>query len=125
VFVAFTVGESPMPARRAADERPTTVLSGAEVTRMPATRPQTTTAPPTAAVPRAAEPTGGVQGWPAQAFAFYVGLEADNSKTHWSETRANFEQAVRAPLVAFAAAVQAEFGPMHLFRPHRDVRFSK
>lgn len=68
---------------------------------------------------------GTFTGWPSEAFEFYEGLEADNSKAYWTAQREVFEQAVKAPMLAFAAAVEAEFGPMHIFRPYRDVRFSK
>jgi uncharacterized protein (TIGR02453 family) len=64
-------------------------------------------------------------GWPPQALDFYARLEADNSKPFWVANRATYEECVRAPFDALSAAVEAEFGPLHLFRPHRDVRFSK
>jgi uncharacterized protein (TIGR02453 family) len=81
---------------------------------VPANRSTTSTAPSVS-----------FSGWPPEAFEFYEGLEADNSKAYWTAHRKTFEQAVRAPLVALAATVEAEFGPMRLFRPHRDVRFAK
>ena len=68
---------------------------------------------------------GSFAGWPPEAFEFYEGLEADNSKAYWNARREVFEQAVKAPMLAFATAVEAEFGPLHIFRPYRDVRFSK
>jgi uncharacterized protein (TIGR02453 family) len=64
-------------------------------------------------------------GWPAEALAFYEGLAADNSRAYWTEHKATYEQAVKGPMLALAAQVEDEFGPLHLFRPHRDVRFSK
>jgi len=64
-------------------------------------------------------------GWPSEAIDFFIGLEADNSKAYWTEHRARYEEAVRGPLEELAAAVEAEFGPLHPFRPYRDVRFSK
>jgi uncharacterized protein (TIGR02453 family) len=36
-----------------------------------------------------------------------------------------YEEAVRAPMEALAEEVAEEVGPLHLFRPYRDVRFSK
>ncbi len=63
-------------------------------------------------------------GWPAEAVAFYAGLEADNSKAYFTATKAVYDGAVRAPMLALAESVAAEFGPLHLFRPNRDVRFS-
>ena len=65
------------------------------------------------------------RGWPADAFEFYRGLEADNSKAYWQANKARYEAAVRAPFEAFMAEVDDTHGPFHLFRPYRDVRFSR
>jgi len=65
------------------------------------------------------------RGFPAAALDFYAGLEADNTKSYWTANRAVYEEAVRAPFLALSRAVEDEFGPLHLFRPHRDVRFSR
>jgi uncharacterized protein (TIGR02453 family) len=64
-------------------------------------------------------------GWPVEAVDFFAGLEADNSRAYWSSHRDRYETAVRAPFEALAAEVADEFGPLHLFRPYRDVRFSQ
>lgn len=64
-------------------------------------------------------------GFPEQALEFYDGLQADNTKAYWTDHRAIYEQAVKAPLEALLAALESEFGPAKLFRPYRDVRFSK
>lgn len=64
-------------------------------------------------------------GFTDDAFAFYEGLLADNSKTYWTRHKATYEAAVRAPMEALFAALEPEFGPVKLFRPYRDVRFSK
>jgi uncharacterized protein (TIGR02453 family) len=113
-LVLDTVQESPMVTTTTADPPPATVGTAEEVPRMPPTASTTT-----------ATSVANFEGWPPEAFEFYEGLQADNSKAYWTAHRDTFERAVRAPLLAFAAAVEAEFGPMHLFRPHRDVRFSK
>jgi uncharacterized protein (TIGR02453 family) len=63
-------------------------------------------------------------GWPAEAIAFYEGLEADNSKTYWTEHKADYETYVRAPFLALLDEVAPEFGTPRVFRPYRDVRFS-
>jgi len=63
------------------------------------------------------------QGWPPEALEFYEGLEADNSKAYWTAQRDIYEQSVRAPMEALAAAC-ADLGPFKLFR-YRDVRFSR
>src|SRR5206468_11788837 len=36
-----------------------------------------------------------------------------------------YDESVKAPLEAFVAEVEKEFGPAKLFRPYRDVRFAK
>jgi len=64
-------------------------------------------------------------GFPERALDFYEGLEADNTKAYWTDHRAVYEQDVRAPMQELLAALEPEFGPAKLFRPYRDVRFSK
>jgi uncharacterized protein (TIGR02453 family) len=64
-------------------------------------------------------------GIPAEAFDFYDGLEADNSKTYWTAQRTVYDECVRGPLTAMLAGLEPEFGPGVVFRPYRDVRFSK
>jgi uncharacterized protein (TIGR02453 family) len=56
---------------------------------------------------------------------FYEGLTADNSKPYWTEHREIYEEQVKAPMLALLADLEAEFGPPSIFRPYRDVRFSK
>ncbi len=63
-------------------------------------------------------------GFPPEAVEFYRRLERDNSKAFWTANKDVYDRAVKAPLVALTAEATAEFGPFHLFRPHRDVRFS-
>ncbi len=65
------------------------------------------------------------QGWPAEAIEFFEGLEADNSKAYWFAHKPVYEQVVRAPMQALIDDLADEFGPGKIFRPHRDVRFSK
>ena len=64
-------------------------------------------------------------GWGDEALEFYEGLEADNSKTYWQRHKATYEQAVLAPMEALLADLKTEFGEGRVFRPYRDVRFSK
>ncbi|HYD09569.1 MAG TPA: DUF2461 domain-containing protein, partial [Acidimicrobiales bacterium] len=64
------------------------------------------------------------RGIPAEAFDFYEGLEADNSKAYWTEHNAMYDEVVRQPFVELLAAVEDEFGAGKIFRPNRDVRFS-
>jgi uncharacterized protein (TIGR02453 family) len=63
-------------------------------------------------------------GFPDEALGFYEGLEADNSRSYWEDHRDVFERAVRGPMLALVAELEAEFGAGKLFRPYRDVRFS-
>jgi uncharacterized protein (TIGR02453 family) len=67
----------------------------------------------------------GFRGWPPEALTFYEGLEADNSKAYWTAHKDVYEECVRAPMEALAEEVRDEVGPLHVFRPYRDVRFSK
>lgn len=65
------------------------------------------------------------RGWPAEALEFYDGLLADNSKTYWLEHKTTYDDKVRAPMVALLEELEPEFGPAKIYRPYRDVRFSK
>ena len=65
------------------------------------------------------------KGWPAAAIEFYVGLEADNSKAYWLAHKPIYDDSVKAPFLALSDEVEREFGPLHVFRPYRDTRFSK
>ncbi|MEU7001951.1 DUF2461 domain-containing protein [Nonomuraea sp. NPDC046570] len=67
----------------------------------------------------------GFTGFPDEAFVFYEGLEADNSKTYFTLHRHLYEEAVRAPMLALVEELAEEFGTAKLFRPYRDVRFAK
>ena len=64
-------------------------------------------------------------GFPEAALVFYEVLQADNSKAYWTDHRDVYERDVKAPAEALLAALEPEFGPGTLFRPYRDVRFSK
>jgi uncharacterized protein (TIGR02453 family) len=65
------------------------------------------------------------RGFSDEAIAFYDGLEADNSKSYWLAHKQKYDECVRAPMQALLDAVEAEFGPGSIFRPYRDVRFSR
>ncbi len=65
------------------------------------------------------------RGWPSEALEFYEGLAADNSKTYWTAHLSFYEEQVRGPMTELLAALEPEFGPGKIFRPYRDVRFSK
>lgn len=63
-------------------------------------------------------------GFPDEAFRFYEALGADNTRSFWQAHKATYATAVRGPLDALLAEL-GDYGPFHIFRPHRDVRFSK
>ena len=65
------------------------------------------------------------RGWPVEGFDFFERLEHDNSKAFWTANRATYDAAIRGPMDALAVEIEDEFGPLHVFRPYRDVRFSK
>ena len=65
------------------------------------------------------------RGWPAEAIEFFEGLEADNSADYWQAHRDVYETVVKGPMEDLLAEVEPDFGPGKLFRPYRDVRFSK
>jgi uncharacterized protein (TIGR02453 family) len=64
-------------------------------------------------------------GWPEEALDFYDGLEADNTKTYWTEHKAVYTGQILAPMTELAEELAAEFGEPKIFRPYRDVRFSR
>lgn len=65
------------------------------------------------------------RGFSDRALDFYAGLDADNTKTFWTEHKSVWETEVRDPMLAMLDQLEDEFGPAKLFRPYRDVRFSK
>lgn len=68
-------------------------------------------------------PTTACTGFGEGLIAFYEGLAADNTKEWWAAHRSQYERDVAEPLNALAAGLGAEFGPVKVFRPYRDVRF--
>jgi uncharacterized protein (TIGR02453 family) len=65
------------------------------------------------------------RGFPSELFVFFEELERDNSKSFWNAHKAEWEKHVRDPMRALLAELAEEFGPLRMFRPNRDVRFSK
>jgi uncharacterized protein (TIGR02453 family) len=65
------------------------------------------------------------RGWPVEAIEFFEGLEADNSKIYWTANKAIYDEYVYAPMALLLAELAAEFGEGRVYRPYRDVRFSK
>ena len=65
------------------------------------------------------------EGFPDEAFEFYEGLRADNSKTYWTAHKHVYDDCVRAPMLALLESLAPTFaGTPSIFRPYRDVRFS-
>lgn len=64
-------------------------------------------------------------GWKPAAVTFFEGLAADNSKAYWQANKAVYEAEVAAPMEGLLAELADEFGDGKVFRPYRDVRFSK
>jgi uncharacterized protein (TIGR02453 family) len=61
-----------------------------------------------------------------EAFTFYEGLSADNSKTFWTAHKDVYEKAIREPMRELLEGLAPAFAAdVVLFRPYRDVRFSK
>ena len=64
-------------------------------------------------------------GWPVEAVEFYEGLAADNSRTYWQEHKSTYLRSVEQPMVELLDELADDFGRGRVFRPYRDVRFSK
>ena len=65
-------------------------------------------------------------GFPREAFAWFAGLEADNSRAYFAANRDTYENAVRGPLEELLEELADEYdGRVKIFRQHRDVRFSR
>ena len=65
------------------------------------------------------------KGWKVEALEFFEGLEAENTKAYWERNKSVYETQVRAPMEELLAELAPEFGDGKIFRPYRDVRFSK
>jgi uncharacterized protein (TIGR02453 family) len=64
-------------------------------------------------------------GWKAEALEFFDELEEENTKAFWERNKHTYETLVRAPMEELLAELKKEWGPGRIFRPYRDVRFSK
>jgi uncharacterized protein (TIGR02453 family) len=65
------------------------------------------------------------KGWPVEALEFFEELEEDNSRSFWQRNKPVYETIVRAPMEELLAELGPEWGERRIFRPYRDVRFSK
>ena len=64
-------------------------------------------------------------GWPEEALEFYEGLAADNTKTYWTKHKEIYDAKVLRPMTELVEEMAPEFGETKIFRPYRDIRFSK
>lgn len=74
-------------------------------------------------------------GFGEHAVEFFDGLEVDNSRAYWQDNREVYTADVRAPMEALVTELEVEFaggfggtgrpGTGKVFRPYRDLRFSK
>ena len=65
------------------------------------------------------------RGWKAEALEFFEGLEANNTKPYWEAHKDDYQTLVRAPMEELLSDLEPTWGEYHLFRPYRDIRFSK
>jgi uncharacterized protein (TIGR02453 family) len=64
-------------------------------------------------------------GWGDEALEFYEGLAADNTKTYWTRQKAVYDEKVLGPMIELLDELGPEFGEPKIFRPYRDIRFSR
>jgi uncharacterized protein (TIGR02453 family) len=65
------------------------------------------------------------EGFPIAALDFYDDLEVNNSKAFWEANKHIYQEAVLGPMCTLCAELEAEFGAAKIYRPYRQVRFSK
>jgi uncharacterized protein (TIGR02453 family) len=64
-------------------------------------------------------------GWPEEALDFFDDLAADNTKSFWTAHKAIYDEKILRPMTELTEELAEEFGESKIFRPYRDVRFSK
>jgi uncharacterized protein (TIGR02453 family) len=64
-------------------------------------------------------------GFSPAAVEFYDQLQVHNTRSWWAEHKSTYEREIRDPMRELLDALSDEFGPARIFRPNRDVRFSK
>jgi uncharacterized protein (TIGR02453 family) len=67
---------------------------------------------------------GGFAGWRGDFKGFFLGLQVNNTRAYFDAHRRQYEEDVKAPMVALLADLEPEFGPARLSRPNRDIRFA-
>lgn len=65
------------------------------------------------------------EGFDAESLAFLRELHHHNEKAWFDANRDRYERWVRGPMQALVGELEGLFGPGRLFRPNRDIRFSK
>jgi uncharacterized protein (TIGR02453 family) len=66
------------------------------------------------------------EGFGPQVIDWFIGLENDNSKPYFEANRQIFEEQIREPMLALILEASTHFGgDVKMFRPYRDIRFSK
>jgi uncharacterized protein (TIGR02453 family) len=67
----------------------------------------------------------GFDGFRPAAFAWFAGLEADNSREWFHAHRAVYDDEVRGALDALLSELAGDAAPVWIARPNRDLRFAK
>lgn len=65
------------------------------------------------------------EGFPEEAVGFFDELELNNTKDWFHANKGVYERACREPMKALVAELEPTSGEGKLFRPNRDIRFSK
>jgi uncharacterized protein (TIGR02453 family) len=68
--------------------------------------------------------SAGFSGFGPAAFAWFAGIEAENTKAWFTAQRAVYDADVRGALEAMLVEIAGEGVPVKLMRQHRDTRFS-
>lgn len=64
-------------------------------------------------------------GFSSDVFSFYEELHENNTRDFWQEHKSFYESEISKPLIELAALLSPEFGSVKVFRPYRDLRFTK
>lgn len=68
---------------------------------------------------------GNFSGWKGDFRGFFYGLRLNNNKAYFEAHRKQYENEIKAPMLALLEDLEPEFGPARrVSRPNRDIRFS-
>lgn len=81
--------------------------------------------PTGSAEPGTSDTPADVPGIPRDAVEFYRELAQSNSREWWSANKQRYAVSVEEPMAHLGDVLTFDFGEPKLFRPYRDVRFSK